>query len=262
MSLLQRKERNRDFFCVCVKDNARAGRSFGPIVRDIYLLECCYQGKGSVIINGTEFPVKPGDCYVLLPGDKIIHTADAQNPRRGYSCAFDGALIGRAFSVAGMTAQKPFAPPEVFQKILRQMEKLEQLRYATDIGAEYKRMAGLYEILGILTRNAQEKEYDAWTNRVVCLMEAWYNEPITVQWLADQMGLERCYFSTVFKEKTGRTPLEYLNAIRIEKACILLKETDASALSVAESVGLGGKNFYRVFKKLTGKTPREYKEEK
>ncbi len=250
-----------DLSCFCVKDITRGGGIYGPIVRDVYLLECCTYGEGAVIINGVWFPVKAGDCYVLLPGDRVAHISSVANRRGGYSCILTGKDIQQAFTAAGFTSQKPFAPPEVFQRVLSRMEKLEQLRYATEVGAEYLRKGYTYEILGILTRDTRQKEWDAWASQVLKLIEARYNQPINVQWLADQMGLERCYFSTVFKEKIGKTPAAYLAEIRIEKACTLLKESDEPVSAIARAVGLDARNFARIFKQIMKKTPREYKTE-
>ena len=258
MVFSQTAKNDKVFFCFCVKDVTRGGFVYGPSTRDVYLLECCTQGEGAIVINGARFPVKPGDCYVLLPGDKVTHYSSAANPRVGYSCALDGEELGRAFAAAGITSQKPFVAPQLFQKVLTRMEKLEQLRYATDISAEYSRMGYTYEIMGILTRNTQEKELDTWADRVLQLIESRYNQPITVQWLADQMGLERCYFSKVFKERTGKTPAAYLAEVRIEKACSLLKETEEPVSAIAAAVGQDARNFARSFKQVTGKTPRQY----
>ena len=71
MGSARRAYKNSDFFCFCRKDITHGGSVYGPVTREVYLLECCTHGEGSVIINGTRFPVKPGDCYVLLPGDKV-----------------------------------------------------------------------------------------------------------------------------------------------------------------------------------------------
>lgn len=259
MSSAWRAYKNSDFFCFCVKDVTHGGSVYGPITREVYLLECCTHGEGSVVINGTRFPVKPGDCYVLLPGDKVAHSSSTTSPRGGYSCVLGGKELDRAFAAAGITSQSPFVPGELFSKILERIVKLEQLRYATDISTEYLRMGYTYEILALLTGQAREKEQDAWASRVLQLMEASYNQPITVQWLADQMGLERCYFSKIFKEKTGKTPAACLSQLRIEKACQLLLQTGEPVSAVAAEVGLDPRNFARIFKQLTGKTPRQYK---
>lgn len=254
-----RAYKNSDFFCFCRKDITHGGSFYGPVTREVYLLECCTHGEGSVVINGTRFPVKPGDCYVLLPGDKVAHSSSVATPRGGYSCVLGGKELGRAFAAAGITSQTPFAPAELFPKILDRIIKLEQLRYATDISTEYLRMGYTYEILALLTGHTQEKEQDAWASRVLQLIEASYNQPITVQWLADQMGLERCYFSKVFKKKNGKTPAAYLAQMRVEKACERLLQTSEPVSAVAAEVGLDARNFARIFKQVTGKTPKQYK---
>ena len=143
MSTSRIEKTENDFFCFCVKDITHSGGTYGPIARKVYLLECCTRGEGSVVINGMRFPIKAGDCYALFPGDKVTHTSSAVEPRVGYSCVLGGKEIGQALAAAGITSQKPFAPPEAFRTILSRMEKLEQLRYATDVSAEYLRMAYL-----------------------------------------------------------------------------------------------------------------------
>jgi AraC-like DNA-binding protein len=78
--------------------------------------------------------------------------------------------------------------------------------------------------------------------------------------LAEKMGMARAYFSTRFKEEIGMAPHEYLTALRIQKACLLLESgEDHSIEEIAYLVGSDPKNFSRQFKQHTGKTPLEYK---
>lgn len=246
---------------VCVADNPPAGAIYGPAVRNTYILECCVQGRGAVVINGKYFPVGPGDCYVLCPGDKVTHFTDERDPRRGYACAFGGLQADRAIAGAGFSAQNPYAPREVFDEVLHQMEKLTKVTRDTDSGAEFRRTAGINAILAALLRYAPNTERDIWIKRVIGLIEAKYDQPITVQSLAKELSLERTYFTSLFKAKTGWTPSSYLTSVRIEKACILLKETNEPISVVAEAVGLDARNFARIFKQIMKKTPRQYKAE-
>ena len=68
-------------------EHPKPGSTFGPVIRNLYYIECCTDGFGSITINGREFPIQAGDSYVLLPGDAVRHTADAARPRVGFSCA-------------------------------------------------------------------------------------------------------------------------------------------------------------------------------
>jgi hypothetical protein len=109
----------------CEKEyNLLPGECYGPIIRNIYLIECCVEGFGSVIINGKTFPVKPGDCYILLPGDTIVHTADNINPRKGYWCAIDGLDLGYIFKEAGISSASPFASPQLFEELCNCIKKM------------------------------------------------------------------------------------------------------------------------------------------
>ncbi|MBE6912278.1 MAG: AraC family transcriptional regulator [Ruminococcaceae bacterium] len=235
------------------------GTVFGPIVRSAYIFDCNISGYGSVIINGLEFPVSPGDFYILLPGDRIIHTTANINPRRGIWCSLDGLSLGRILSSCGITATNPFAPKDMFPSLCRAMEGLYELRNDTDPGAELRRTSFLYSILGELARVGQKSDSIVPIRRAIGIMENYYNTSLDIEAIADSVGLARSYFSTLFKSVTGMSPHAYLNKLRIERFCTLIKNEDISISTAAEYVGLDPQNFSRIFRRETGKTPLEYK---
>jgi len=235
------------------------GARYGPIIRNIYIIECCTEGLGGVWINGREFPVKEGDCYILLPGDTIIHTADEVTPRRGYWCALDGAEAGNWLKMAGIRSDAPFAPPEVFREIMAQLKQLFLMREENDPGADLRRSACLYTVFGELLRGrtaAVDKENVV--QKAISIMEAKYDQPLTVAEIAAGVGLERCYFSTVFKAGAGISPHRYLTGLRLEKACVLMDQ-GCTVAEAAVSAGLDPENFARLFKQHRGMTPGEYR---
>ena len=53
---LLKKRSNAPTLCYVARDeNLTPGITYGPVIRDVYIVECCTAGYGSVIINGTEF---------------------------------------------------------------------------------------------------------------------------------------------------------------------------------------------------------------
>lgn len=244
----------------CARDeNLEPGVTYGPVIRDIYILECCTSGYGAVVINRKEFPVGPGDCYVLLPGDVVIHKTAEVNPRSGVWCAVNGLQVGKALSLAGITSENPFVRPELFGEILALVEEAMAMKKDPDPGVEFRRLACLYRILGILLRDSTESDRDSVIQKAVGMMEARYHESLSVEEIAASVGLERSYFSTFFKERTGYSPHRYLNRLRIQKACMLMEGNRASVADAAEYVGLDPQNFARLFKKEMGVTPLKYK---
>ena len=88
-----------------------------------------------------------------------------------------------------------------------------------------------------------------------------YDQPITVQELAEIENYNVTYYNDWFKEQTGFSPHLYLRYVRINKAKELLIETDFSIMEIAVMVGYSSNStLTRAFHSLTGMTPKAYRE--
>jgi len=258
-----KKERKTEDLSVlyCEEEkNLAPGACYGPVVRDIYIIECCEAGFGSVTINGKEFCVTPRSCYVILPGDSVIHKAAEENPRRGFWCAVDGFALRRYFSKSGISSDQPFAPPELYDELSLHLRRMTELWRSDSAGTALLLTACIYGFLGtLLSATSPGPGEEAWLGKALGLMESRYHEPLSVSEIAKEVGLERGYFSTIFKEKTGFGPHHYLTKLRVQKAALLLGEHSLSVAEVAVAVGLDARNFSRIFKKEMGKSPLRYR---
>ncbi len=87
-----------------------------------------------------------------------------------------------------------------------------------------------------------------------------YAEPLTVQVVADTVGLHPSYAMSCFKTTFGMTILEYILQYRVAQAQRLLATTDESVLDVALQTGFGStSSFYSAFKKYVGCAPNGYR---
>jgi AraC family transcriptional regulator len=78
--------------------------------------------------------------------------------------------------------------------------------------------------------------------------------------LASEAGLSRFHFCRAFKESTGLSPHAWLRQHRLEQAMNMLRDTDASVVSVAEALGYASQTaFAAAFRKLTGETPSNWR---
>lgn len=74
--------------------------------------------------------------------------------------------------------------------------------------------------------------------------------------LATDAGLSRFHFCRAFKESTGLSPHAWLRQHRLEQAMNMLRDTEASVVSVAAELGYASQTaFAAAFRKLTGETP-------
>ena len=89
------------------------------------------------------------------------------------------------------------------------------------------------------------------------------SEDISLNTVAAEVCMSPSYFSSVFSKEMGKTFIEYLTEVRMEKAKQLLENTSKRAYEVAGEVGFSDPHYFSVaFKKATGKTPTEYAKEK
>lgn len=245
----------------CDRDeNLPPGIVYGPVIRDLFVVDCCAGGYGTVTINGTTFPLQKGDCIILYPGDIVVHTADQVEPRYGLWCVVDGLMIPSLLARAGITSQQPFAPREAFAAIYAQIEEMMALRDESDSGVELRRSACVSRMFGELLRySAPEPDNrDKLIEHALQIIDARYDQDLKIGDIADTVGLERCYFSTVFKEITGMSPYQYITNVRLKKACTLMTEGHYKICAAAEAVGIAPESFARVFRQHFGVTPGEF----
>lgn len=78
--------------------------------------------------------------------------------------------------------------------------------------------------------------------------------------IVNYIGINRSYFSHIFKQKMNISPKEYLQQYRMEQACALLVGTNDSVESIAKQVGYKNPfTFSKLFKKLSGESPTCYR---
>jgi transcriptional regulator GlxA family with amidase domain len=103
------------------------------------------------------------------------------------------------------------------------------------------------------------------SDAVISRVQAWlvdnYATPNPVSAMVDQSGLFTRSFKRRFSAATGYTPVEYVQALRIEEAKQML-ETEATAIEeIAASVGYEDPTFFRrLFKRRAGVTPAQYRQ--
>ncbi|WP_245726357.1 bifunctional transcriptional activator/DNA repair enzyme AdaA [Marininema mesophilum] len=97
-------------------------------------------------------------------------------------------------------------------------------------------------------------------DQVQQLLESKYDQSWTLEKISNHVGISACHLQRLFKNKTGLSPRQYLNQIRIQRAEQLLLNGEMNNVEICYAVGFREPNqFYAAFRKETGSSPLNFK---
>lgn len=219
-------------------------------------------GRGSMVVNGQRYPIVPGTCFALRPGDRVeaeqhpedrltvifAHfqtrgAADFEAPQRRVEVHDDArfeSLMGRLLELRDMPPLWAEAEFDYTVKLLL-LELYRSERQAQPAGKATQRQRD------VVRRASDRLREGAWT---ASDFEA----------LAAEAGVSQRYLSELFKRHTGRTLKSYAAGLRMERARLLLAESDMPVTQIAEALGYADLySFSKLFKAHTGTSPSGYR---
>ena len=148
-----------------------------------------------------------------------------------------------------------------FRGILR--EGREWTRYEA---RQFHRLGAIHQLeegaarLAEYVRDRRGQQSSWMVAQVKKYIEEHYAEKITLQEVADAVGMSRTYLASLFKQETGMTILNYVTDVRLEKAREYLLHTSMKIYEITHAVGYEDNiHFSKLFKEKYGLGPMEYK---
>ena len=237
------------------------------------------KGNGFVICNTKKIPVNPGVLVVINSNE--MHYIESISQNLEYYCIIVDNLLFKAMHTD--ICETKYIDP-IYHNLIIFNNRVENDKNINEcinniieefnlkqMGFELSVKSYLFRLIVLLLRNytyltLSPKEYNAriknlnTINIVLQYIEKNYMENITVEKLSEMANLSKYYFLRLFKKTTGRSLIDYINFIRINKAEYMLEKTDGNITEIAFSCGFNDANYFsRVFRKYKGKPPSAMK---
>jgi AraC-like DNA-binding protein/quercetin dioxygenase-like cupin family protein len=243
------------------------GHSFGPAVRDHYLIHFILEGQGTFKVGDKEYALDKNQAFLITPGIVTHYQADVDNPWVYCWIGFNGIKAYSMLKDGYFTQKSPVLHYDSTCLIPKYMEEIlnTEVKYP---GSSLKRKALLYLIISEIQRinaslHTEEQAANhkrVYVDKAVSFIERNYSRNISVMDIVKYVGLDRSYFSSLFKKSMDISPQGYLVNFRMKKTAGLLMYTDLMIGDIARSVGYNDPLcFSRVFKKVMGSSPLYYR---
>jgi len=246
-----------------------AGKNYNYIVYQNFVIHYIESGKGIYKVDGKKYNLSAGDGFIIRKGTEVRYEADSNKPWKNYWVGLSGNHLLNYLKKTTLEQKnilkfdKESKSAELIKHIcnytLKELpNRINDLWYLSN---GYELLYNLEKEFGtnetsqyynINTQNYSKIAFDYITNN--------YMYQITIQQVADFIGISRSYLYRQFKDEYDKSPQQFLQDYRMDIASTLLLSTQNKIYIIAEKVGYADQlQFSKVFKKHFGVSPSDYR---
>lgn len=231
-------------------------------------------GTLSITLDNCNFTAKRGD--VVFVNSEIVHGATP------HECEYECLVFPLSFLKNGNRACNRFLDDLIEKNCkLAHLPSGEDIKDVTKMlfetikqhenGFQFIAIGLVYRLIGLFMRSDQysyetkgltekDEQKVLKLKKTLTYIRENFDKEITLDDMALAAGFSTKYFCSFFKELTGKTPVEYLNSYRVERACRKLLGSDLSITQIAYGSGFNDLSYFiKTFKKIKGSSPSIYR---
>jgi len=233
---------------------------------DQHILIYCVEGHGRTEVDGKKYELGPGSFVIIPAGDAHRYSSDEENAWTIYWVHFKGSDAGAL--VAGLLEKThrhlgsvAFQPKRIvlFEDIYGCLERgygNDNLAYANICLYHY---LASYIYPDKFDGPGDRKRGDA-VEGSISYMQQHLDRLLSLGEVASAVNFSASHYSALFRKKTGFSPMEYFNQLKMQKACQYLLYTELRVQEIADQLGIADPFYFsRMFSKLMGMSPHQYR---
>ena len=240
--------------------------------RELNEYQLLYLTEGEGIFHSTnvrEAIIREGDLFLLFPGEWHSYHPHPRTGWKSYWIGFRGRNIDDRVRAGFLSPQKPIYHVGFSDEIVRLYKEAYDTALA-EAAYSQQMMAGIViHLIGLmysLERNIQlgrnQAHVDMISRARLRIREALESD-LTIQQVAQDLGVSYSNFRKLFKEHTGMSPAIYQQDLRLQRAKELLTTTDLTIKEIAYRLNFESPDYFSYkFKAQTGRRPTELRAEK
>ncbi len=239
-------------------------------------------GSGTYIIEEKQYEICPGDLFIINNEERHMAVHDGGlkilvlifPPQLLWEGQVETSLLEPFFNRNQSFSNKITAAALVVSLLKDHLQQIQKECRLEKKGWQVYAKAHILLLLAEIVRYCEENKeiggdiknmYKLYkkVRPVLDYLHAHYTEANTLEELAKIAMMNKSYLCTIFREATNMHIFSYIDQLRINQACALLRTTDASVTEISMQVGYNSVSYFnRSFKKVKGATPLQYRKMK
>lgn len=230
----------------------------------MHVLVLVTQGQVVYHLNGERYVVGKGEALVIPKGTLRGAENDENGPHQKYTVLFHYELNSQLYiPVLDRNAVYQMRIRH-FDYLITRFQQLYHEQKGADSLDRLITLNGLQEILLLVSREAELVDISpiklTLAKKIENYLIAHFRLQVEISDLAHLIGRSHNYTSSMFKEVTGQSPIQFMHHLRIAEARRLLLHTDMELSEISQYLGYYDTSyFYRMFKKIMATTPSEFR---
>lgn len=241
--------------------------SYGPAIRQHYLIHYCLSGKGTYHVNNKVYHIQKGDAFLIMPQVVTYYQADEDEPWCYAWIGFDGTKASMYLERCQLNHNHLLVHSDYIDEIRESIIGIlahNKLSYANELfvqGQLFNFFSYLAMSANVVYKDEPDNHDSPYVHKAIEYIQNNYQNMVTVHDIAAYLSLNRSYFTTLFKKYLHMSPQEFLLRYRMTQAEDYLINTALTINQIAYSCGYSNQlSFSKAFHNTHDIAPREFRQ--